>query len=209
MEYFGNFRNTSRKPIFYFLWKKSASSASKLTCIWEDGRARCGGWRPCRAAPTASSAPHPAPPRSQSMGRTTSSPTVLTRLSLIILYMNINFKKNLGCLPFLFFPLYSSPQPWYSLPLFTSWHSSPTDFINSPPPPPGGEIGNFIHPYFFKSPNMQARDLQNQFKWTDCSKWVCLGNVDDVVEGVGEGVHLETSINMPTRPSNIPASYHR
>ena len=29
------------------------------------------------------------------------------------------------------FPIcYSSPQPWFSLPIFTTWYSSPTDLIN-------------------------------------------------------------------------------
>ena len=45
---------------------------------------------------------------------------------------------------FLFSTLYSSANPWYSLPLSTTWYSSPTDLINFPLP--GREQGTLYTP---------------------------------------------------------------
>ena len=58
---------------------------------------------------------------------------------LDILSNSLNIIGKIILLPLsLFSTLYSSPQPWYSLPLFATLNSSQTDLINSPPPP-GGE----------------------------------------------------------------------
>ena len=47
----------------------------------------------------------------------------------------------------LFSMLYSSPLPWYSLPLFTTWFSSPTYLVN---PTPGGGDEELYIPLAFR-----------------------------------------------------------
>ena len=74
---------------------------------------------------------------------------------------------------FTFFTLYSSPQPWYYLPLFTTWYSSST--VNrvdklppplhdpSPSPPGGGGARNLIHLWFKDESSIGAETLCYEF----------------------------------------------
>ena len=70
---------------------------------------------------------------------------------LDILPKSLNIIGKIILLPLTpFSTLYYYPQPWYSLPLFTTWYSSPTDFIKFQPRRGGGK--KFIHSCFTSFP---------------------------------------------------------
>ena len=76
---------------------------------------------------------------------------------------SLNIIRKITLLPLsLFSTLYSSPQPWYFLPLFTTWYSFPTDFINSPPPREG--IRNFIQPPPVEMSSLKSSKANRFFK---------------------------------------------
>ena len=62
--------------------------------------------------------------------------SVLVRFFHLILFPTAStLERRWYCSPFPFFPRYILPQqPWLLLLLFTTWYSSLTDLINSPPP---------------------------------------------------------------------------
>ena len=71
----------------------------------------------------------------------------------------------------LYYTLYSSQQPWYSLPFFTTWYSSPIDF------PLQERIRNFIDPcinVIFPNPKIVSDSTAVQtWRWMSAALTVC------------------------------------
>ena len=75
---------------------------------------------------------------------------------------------------------YSSPHPWYDLPLFPTWYSSPTDLILitlRPPPTPKGWDRELYTP-LIKWPNPPVKEAWPA-SWVSCLPYCAPSNSQD------------------------------